>query len=249
VFLSARQDGTHCIFVLDCLAVYVCSKGSQLFFVNLLKLCCAPLTPPLSLQVHTIFRSRWDATHAPIESACFAFHPLQLQREFDDTVKNDVHAVMSDFAQSPSSPFDEDDLSSQWDDFKEALSIQTHRLDDEVIAREICGPLKHGAFTGKSLAMPASSWIEMFFRPWPALVWFALKLIAIPPSASACEHSWSIEGWMHSKVRNRLSQKLVEKLVRAHTNLILERQFDLRCLDDMVMWDVELLIDEPDEDA
>ena len=51
---------------------------------------------------------------------------------------------------------------------------------------------------------------------------------------------------MHSKVRNRLSQKLVEKLVCAHTNMILERQFDLRCLYDMLMWDVELLIDEPD---
>ena len=51
---------------------------------------------------------------------------------------------------------------------------------------------------------------------------------------------------MHSKVRNRLSQKLVEKLIREHTNMILERQFDLRCLDEMVMWDVELLIDEPD---
>ena len=54
---------------------------------------------------------------------------------------------------------------------------------------------------------------------------------------------------MHSKVRNRLSQKLIEKLVHAHTNMILERQFDLRSLDDMVMWDVELLIDEPDEDV
>jgi hypothetical protein len=54
---------------------------------------------------------------------------------------------------------------------------------------------------------------------------------------------------MHSKVRNRLSQKLIEKLVRAQTHMILERQFDLRSLDDMVMWEVELLIDEPDEDV
>jgi hypothetical protein len=54
---------------------------------------------------------------------------------------------------------------------------------------------------------------------------------------------------MHSKVRNRLSQKLIEKLVRAHTHMILELQFDLRSLDEMVMWDVELLIDKPDEDV
>jgi hAT family C-terminal dimerisation region len=153
---------------------------------------------------------------------------------------------MSDFAKSSSCPFDVDDLTSQWSEFKEALSIKTYRLDDEVIAREPGGQPRHGAFTAKSLSMTAPSWIEMFYMPWPALVWFALKVISIPPSASACEHSWSIEGWMHSKVRNRMSQKLVEKLVRAHTNMVLERQFDLRSLDDMVMWDVELLIDEDD---
>eukprot|EP00967_Tisochrysis_lutea_P046555 scaffold56570_cov34-Tisochrysis_lutea.AAC.1 len=46
-------------------------------------------------------------------------------------------------------------------------------------------------------------------------------------SASGCEHSWflvswSVEGWIHSKKRNRLGQKTVERLVRAHTNLLLD---------------------------
>jgi hAT family C-terminal dimerisation region len=200
----------------------------------------------VTLQIAKIFAARWEAFHAPIASACFAFHPHQVQREFDSSVLKDVHQVMADFAKSPSCPWDVDDLTSQWSEFKEAISIKTYRLDDEVIAREPGGQPRHGAFTTKSLSMTASSWIEMFYSPWPALVWFALKVISIPSSASACEHSWSIEGWMHSKVRNRMSQKLVEKLVRAHTNMILERQFELRSLDDMVMWDVELLIDEDD---
>jgi hypothetical protein len=43
-------------------------------------------------------------------------------------------------------------------------------------------------------------------------------------SASACEHCWSVEGWIHSQRRNRLDQKLVEKLVRAHTNLVLREK-------------------------
>eukprot|EP00962_Isochrysis_galbana_P006733 scaffold1813_cov129-Isochrysis_galbana.AAC.6 len=30
--------------------------------------------------------------------------------------------------------------------------------------------------------------------------------------------SWSVEGWIHSKKRNRLGQKTVEQLVRSHTN-------------------------------
>jgi hypothetical protein len=37
---------------------------------------------------------------------------------------------------------------------------------------------------------------------------------------SVCEHCWSIEGWIHSQRRNRLDQKLVEKLVRVDTNLV-----------------------------
>jgi len=63
-------------------------------------------------------------------------------------------------------------------------------------------------------------------------------------------HCWSIEGWIHSKRRNRLHQKLVEKLVlRTHTNLVL-RTLNLReSLDDtlhhLLPWDIELIIDEP----
>jgi hypothetical protein len=36
----------------------------------------------------------------------------------------------------------------------------------------------------------------------------------------ACDHSWSIEGWIQSKRRNRLSQELFERLLRTHTNLV-----------------------------
>ncbi len=63
-------------------------------------------------------------------------------------------------------------------------------------------------------------------------------------SASVCEHYWSIEGWIHSERRNRLDQKLVEKLVRAHTNLVLRESLD-DTLRDLLPWDKELVIDDP----
>ena len=63
-------------------------------------------------------------------------------------------------------------------------------------------------------------------------------------SASACEHCWSVEGWIHSQRRNRLDQKLVEKLVRAHTNLVLRESLD-DTLRHLLPWDIELVIDEP----
>ena len=70
------------------------------------------------------------------------------------------------------------------------------------------------------------------------------KVSGVMCSASACEHCWSIEGWIHSKRRNRLHQTLVEKLVRAHTNLVLRESLD-DALHHLLPWDIELIIDEP----
>jgi hypothetical protein len=66
-----------------------------------------------------------------------------------------------------------------------------------------------------------------------------------------CEHSWSIEGWIHSKRRNRLGQDLVERLVRTHTNLQLEHRLELYEAG-MLPWDIEMTVEEPlsdDEDG
>ncbi len=62
------------------------------------------------------------------------------------------------------------------------------------------------------------------------------------------DFAWSIEGLIHSQRRNRLDQnliqKLVEKLVRAHTDLVLRWSLD-DTLRDLLPWDIELVIDEP----
>ncbi len=80
------------------------------------------------------------------------------------------------------------------------------------------------------------------------LVWFTYKVSGVMCWTSPCEHCWSIEGWIHSQRRNRLDQnliqKLVEKLVRAHTDLVLRESLD-DTLRDLLPWDIELVIDEP----
>ena len=63
-------------------------------------------------------------------------------------------------------------------------------------------------------------------------------------SVSVCDHCWSIEGWIHSQRRNRLDQKLVEKLVHSHTNLVLRESLD-DTLRHLLPWDIEFVIDEP----
>ena len=78
-----------------------------------------------------------------------------------------------------------------------------------------------------------------------------IKVVLLSCSASACDHSWSIEDWIHSKRRNRIGQELVERLVRAHTNLKLEHRLHLYETG-LLPWDIEMTVEEPlsdDEDG
>ncbi len=61
----------------------------------------------------------------------------------------------------------------------------------------------------------------------------------LPCSVSACDHNWSIEGWIHSKRRNRLGQDLVEYLVSTHTKHRLELYEA-----GMLPWDIEMTVEE-----
>jgi hypothetical protein len=127
------------------------------------------------------------------------------------------------------------------------LGIQ-YRFDDEVKDDT------HGTFTPEMLKLPQATWIETFLEGvtdkntglplFSELVWFVYKVSGVMCSASVCEHFWSIEGWIHSQRRNRSHKKLVEKLVRTHTNLVLRESLD-DTLRDLLPWDIELVIDEP----
>ena len=108
-----------------------------------------------------------------------------------------------------------------------------------------------GAFHAQCMSCDIHVWIKTFFKPWSELMWLALKVVLLPCSASACEHSWSIEDWIHSKRRNRLGQELVERLVRAHTNLKLEQSLQFYETG-LLPWDIEMTVEESlsdDEDG
>jgi hypothetical protein len=90
-------------------------------------------------------------------------------------------------------------------------------------------------------------WIKTFFKPWSALMWLDLKVVLLPCSTSAFEHSWSIEGWIHSNRRNMLGQKLVERLVRTHANLTLVQRLEMYEAG-LFPWDIEMTVEEPVSD-
>ncbi len=106
----------------------------------------------------------------------------------------------------------------------------------------------HGAFTPEMMKLPQATWIETFLEGvtdkstglsiFKELAWFAYKVSGVMYSESACEYWWSIEGWIHSKRRNKLHQTLVEKLVRTHTNLVLRESLD-DTLHHLLPWEIE----------
>jgi hypothetical protein len=153
-----------------------------------------------------------------------------------DEIKANIRLVMADLAQAPGAPCSAKDLEMDYVKFGNALAAGQFDLTDDV------------AFSAKNMKEPPHVWLEVFLAPWPALKWFALKIVSLPCSATACEHSWSIEGWIHSKGRNSLGQKLVEMLVRSHTNMVLQRALDLAKLG-VLDWDIELVLSEPTSDS
>jgi hypothetical protein len=96
-------------------------------------------------------------------------------------------------------------------------------------------------------------WIKTFFNPWSVLMCLALKVVLLSCSTSACEHSLSIEGWIHSNRRPsdrtcfRIGQKFVERLVCTHTNLKLEQRLEMYEAG-LLPWDIEMTVEEPVSD-
>jgi len=93
--------------------------------------------------------------------------------------------------------------------------------------------------------MPAWKWWKAFGHPWPHLRWFAMRVLAQGCAACACERIWSLNDWMHSKKRNRLSVQRVDKLLRSYTNLHLATEYD-RSSYGLLAWDEEMVCDDPE---
>jgi hypothetical protein len=67
---------------------------------------------------------------------------------------------------------------------------------------------------------PISWWKALkSFENHSHLASIAIRLLSIPPSNTSCERSFSRQGLIHTKLRNRLSHDKVKKLVSVQHNL------------------------------
>eukprot|EP00962_Isochrysis_galbana_P004472 scaffold1228_cov115-Isochrysis_galbana.AAC.6 len=90
--------------------------------------------------------------------------------------------------------------------------------------------------------------------PSPHLrAWRWRRRVSTTGGTNPSRTSWSVEGWIHSKKRNRLGQKTVEQLVRSHTNQSAAgcwkraQTTDSEESEKVLEWEEEMEIEEPDE--
>eukprot|EP00967_Tisochrysis_lutea_P106695 scaffold163838_cov37-Tisochrysis_lutea.AAC.1 len=190
----------------------------------------------LRKKIHTLFMARWEYFHVPVMTAAYRFEPEYCRRDFTPAETKEVRAVLRQMSNSEH-PYTA--LLSDLADYEEALACQSYDLSEEY------------AFSENARKMTSYKWAKVYLAPWKHLCWAAMRLLSMHCSASGCEHAWSVEGWIHSKKRNRLGQKTVERLVRSHTNLLLESQLD-EWQSAMLPWELEMIpadIDEAEADS
>ncbi len=192
--------------------------------------------------------------HAPVHSSCFIMDKAFCLMQHDDTVRKDLFQVMETFSKVKDSDGQMvgpafKTMKSEFVTWQEAISAKKYDLHDE---KQHDQP--EGTFTQRNMNRSQQIWVKTFIQDvmdekgqtlFDNLTWFAKKLCSVMTSASACEHMWSIEGWIHNKRRNRLAQPNVEEAVRAHGNLVLRKDI-LLSRQQKVTWDSQTRISEPD---
>jgi hypothetical protein len=187
-------------------------------------------------RMHLLFTARWTYFHTDVFTAAKMLDSEYIKDEHTLSERKEFRNVLLKIAETPNSMgtpmYGIGQLLAEWAGFETALATGSHGLDS------------NQAFSDIACKMTSWEWASAFLYEWPGLRWVAMRLTSLSCSASGCEHSWSIEGWIHSTKRNRLGQTHVERLVRMHTNLLLGSRLE-EWRAKALPWEIELLIDEP----
>ena len=184
-------------------------------------------------KMWALFMARWTYFHKPVFTAAYFLDAEFLVGDGSEAEEREFREVLKAVASAEHCPYSYVEMVTQWAALQTATNVKSHGLHEDE------------AFSTTAKKMPCFEWARTFLYNWPAIKYVAQRLPSLACSASICEHSWSIEGWIHSKKRNRLGQKHVERLVRTHTNLLLERALD-EWRAEVLPWELEMIIQEPE---
>jgi hypothetical protein len=164
---------------------------------------------------HDLFTKRWNYWYKPWHAACGILDPayLILGHDLDMIGREQLKALYDTFKTIETEEHSYTDMRAQFVDLNERI-----RMADGDFARDL-------AFKNE---MASYKWWQTWVKGTDlgALAYAGERLTAISASASGNETAWSTEGWFLDKRSNRTGIKLINHLVRGHTNLHLERRLD-----------------------
>ena len=202
------------------------------------------LEPELRERLHGLFMARWEYFHATLMTAARVLDPEFICLKHEEAEKEEFRKVLKQMAT------EEHTFAAIWNDYNQLMQ---DLKDDGMVGGEerdsaVDGKKSNifelGAFTLEARKIMPHKWARNYLGDYKHLQYVAMRLTVIATSASACERSWSTEGWMHNERRNRLSQRRVQELmtIRSCEAFLEER----RCPTSPVPWDLRLT---PDDEA
>jgi hypothetical protein len=191
------------------------------------------LDEPLREKMHDIFTGKWNYAHEDFMTASAMVHPEHIKRDWCASNLAEFKSTIKKIA-TPEHTYVK--IVSQYQKALTAIRSGANDFTDEM------------AFSSDATSCPGFEWCATWLCDYPDLQWAAIRLVSIRTGSAACEHSFGVEAWIHSKKRNRLGQLNVERLLRAHTNLVIEEALSGAGGVDFLPWDIELVIEEPEEE-
>ena len=112
-------------------------------------------------------------------TAATKFDPEHIHRHYDARETAEIKEVLRAFASSDTAYAE---VLADYTNLEEAFLGGLHNLTDSL------------AFSRPARLMAPWKWAKTYLAWLPAICGPAVRLNAIPPLASPCEHSWSTEG-------------------------------------------------------
>ncbi|KAH7438542.1 hypothetical protein KP509_04G019400 [Ceratopteris richardii] len=153
-------------------------------------------------EVKNLCVERWNMLHSPLHAAAFMLHPIWKSKS--PQLDPEVHAGWIDLIERYTCG-----------DIKK----QGVLIDEMDMYKSMEGLFALPIAKDESRMHNDVKWWETFGASVPNLQKLALRVLSQGSCASPCERNWSTFSLIHTKRRNKLQPKNVEKLLYIHTNL------------------------------
>ncbi|GET53362.1 zinc finger BED domain-containing protein 1-like [Rhizophagus irregularis DAOM 181602=DAOM 197198] len=151
-------------------------------------------------KLQELIAKRWEYTYHPIMITAYMLDPQFLEKSKNDEVESIGYVEFTTFVNKRFNQEEAVELFAELVNFRNKNSP----YDNEII--------------WKSANILNSS---LWWQSWPTskLQQLAIKILSIPTSSAAAERNFSTFGFIHNKIRNRLKNERVKKLVYIYGNL------------------------------